>query len=230
MSDKPNERKRALRPRDAATLVLTRRLRGNLCVLMGQRHSGHVFMPDRYVFPGGRVDRADHHARPATPLRDVVAQHLQKSATPGKAQALALAAIRETFEETGLILGKPLNGAAPRTAGPWRAFYDAGYAPALDGLDYICRAITPPYRPRRFNARFFAANGDRVEGKIDGSGELLHLDWIPVKKAMDLPLPNITKYVLENLEALTAARESGKRRGKVPFYRYEYGKHVMSHE
>ncbi len=49
-----------IRPKDAATIILVRRQRRKLYVLMGMRHSRHAFMPDRYVFPGGRVDRADH--------------------------------------------------------------------------------------------------------------------------------------------------------------------------
>src|SRR5216684_3737927 len=92
-----------LRPRDAATLILVRE-RGRIPeVLMGCRDAKHAFMPNRYVFPGGRVDKADAHVPIATPLDRHVKARLLKAATAQRAQALGVAAVRETFEETGLI-------------------------------------------------------------------------------------------------------------------------------
>ena len=226
MSETAEARRRAARPRDAATLVLYRRDGGGLRVLMGQRGSGHKFMPDRYVFPGGRIDRADYHVAPAAPLQPRVEAILARSAGPAKARALALAAVRETFEETGLIVGRRLGRAPGRVPEAWREFFAAGFGPALDRLEYFTRAVTPPYRPIRFNARFFMAEADELDGELKGSGELLHLDWLPVAQARELPLPNITKYVLENLEQLV--EERGRR--SVRLYRYLYGRHVMSEE
>jgi 8-oxo-dGTP pyrophosphatase MutT (NUDIX family) len=226
MSETVEPRRRAVRPRDAATLVLYRREGGELRVLMGQRSSGHKFMPDRYVFPGGRIDRADYQVAPATPLHPRVEANLARSAGPAKARALALAAVRETFEETGLIIGRRTDAAPPRVPEAWRPFYQTGFAPALDGLEYFTRAVTPPFRPIRFNARFFMAPADEVAGELKGSGELLYLDWLPVGKAKELPLPNITKYVLEHLHRLVEERE----RRSVRLYRYLYGKHVLSDE
>jgi 8-oxo-dGTP pyrophosphatase MutT (NUDIX family) len=226
MSEVVEARRRAARPRDAATLVLYRRNGDELRVLMGQRSSGHKFMPDRYVFPGGRVDRADYHVAPATPLAPRVEENLLRSARNAKARALALAAVRETFEETGLIIGQKLAAQPKRVPDAWREFFATGHAPALDGLEYFTRAVTPPFRPIRFNARFFMAEAHEITGELKGSGELLFLDWLPVEKAKELPLPNITKYVLEHLEKLIAERD----RRSVRLYRYLYGKHVLADE
>ncbi len=226
MSEVAEARRRAARPRDAATLVLYRQNGGELRVLMGQRSAGHKFMPDRYVFPGGRIDRADYHVEPATPLAPRVESNLARSAGPQKARALALAAVRETFEETGLVIGRKLTTTPRRVPESWREFFATGHAPALDGLEYFTRAVTPPFRPIRFNARFFMAEADEISGELKGSGELLYLDWLPVEKAKELPLPNITKYVLEHLQHLIAERD----RRSVRLYRYLYGKHVLGEE
>src|SRR5258708_7886916 len=88
-----------VRPRDAATLILIRRDGSAPQVLMGRRHGGHDFMPDKWVFPGGRIDRSDFRAPHATPLRRDVAARLEKTTSPSRARALAMAAVRETFEE-----------------------------------------------------------------------------------------------------------------------------------
>lgn len=229
MTSSRNRSGRAARPRDAATLVLLRLVNGSPRVLMGQRHSGHKFMPDQYVFPGGRVDRADHYARPATPLSDRVAGLLQRSASPRRAQALALAAVRETFEETGLILGKPM--ARPKhTSRAWAEFYDTGFGPALDGLEYVTRAVTPPFRPMRFDARFFLAIDPELGGDLGGSGELLDLDWIPISKAKELQIPTIQERVLGSVEEFLAAPEAWRRRRAVPRYRMLHGRRVVETE
>ncbi len=104
---------RAVRPRDAATLILVRNDGASPRVLMGQRHANHKFMPNKFVFPGGRVDPADSRIRPVEDLRPEVARLLlsRMRGTPSenRARALALAAIRETFEETGLAVGRSIG-------------------------------------------------------------------------------------------------------------------------
>ena len=104
---------KAVRPRHAATLIVLRRDGPKPRVLMGRRHGGHDFMPDKWVFPGGRIDRADFRAPFATDLRPEVAARLARTAPPVRVRALALAAVRETFEEVGLLLARP----APPRAG-----------------------------------------------------------------------------------------------------------------
>ena len=95
-------------PRDASTLILLDRSGAEPKVLMGKRHDRHVFMPGAYVFPGGRVDAIDRKMPVAAALDPRAEQKLMahiKRPSAAKAHALALAAIRETFEETGLLLG-----------------------------------------------------------------------------------------------------------------------------
>lgn len=220
---------RAVRPRDAATLILLRRIRGTPCVLMGQRHSRHKFMPDQYVFPGGRIDRADHYAKAATPLAPRVSALLQRATSASRARALAMAAVRETFEETGLILGRPMQ--TPKRASPaWARFYATGHGPALDGLEYLTRAVTPPFRPMRFNARFFLAEVDEIEGTLGGSGELVDLGWIPISEAKALPIPNIQALVLAHVEDYLQAPEAWRRRDGVPRYRMLHGRRIADTE
>ena len=219
----------SIRPRDAATLVLLKRHGGVPRVLMGQRHKSHKFFPDAYVFPGGRVDRADSFVKPATPLPAHTALKLAKTLSPPRARAMALAAVRETFEETGLVIGQPAKVEA-RVPPAWREYFATGHAPALDGLWYICRAITPPFRPIRFNARFFLADADKVEGTLNGSGELLYLDWLPIPDALKLNLPGITKTVLEMVGAIEGDIATWAAGRDVPCYRTVHGQRVLEHE
>lgn len=230
MSENEQRPSRAVRPRDASTLVLLRTVRGKRCVLMGQRHSSLKFFPDSYVFPGGRIDRADHYVEPATPLHRDVAEILERSASPRRARALALTAVRETFEETGMILGEKLTNGQARAPGGWQEFFDTGYAPALNGLEYIHRAVTPPFRPIRFNARFFLADGEHLHGNLNGSGELVNLDWLPVEKAKGMNIPAITKYVLEQAEKIVAAPEQWRKNRKVPVFRHLHGRRHITDE
>ena len=76
-----------LRPKDAATLVLIKNSGAVPEVLLGQRHGGHAFMPNRYVFPGGRVDPSDSRVVPATSLTQDVARRLEKNCSPARARA-----------------------------------------------------------------------------------------------------------------------------------------------
>ena len=185
-----------VRPRHAATLILLRRDGPRLRVLMGRRHGGHDFMPDKWVFPGGRVDRGDFRAPFATDLRPDVAARLGKTASPARARALALAAVRETFEEVGLLLARP----APKRpgSGPWRTFLEQGALPDLAALDFVARAVTPPMSPKRFDARFFMAGAERLislERQAD-CGELDEIAWLELAEALALDLPSVTRFVL----------------------------------
>lgn len=221
---------RSLRPRDAATLMLVRRPeKGEAArVLLGQRHRAHAFMPNRYVFPGGRVDPGDHRVAAATPLRGDVRERLERAATPARARALAVAAIRETFEETGLMVAAPM-AEAPARRGAWPAFAEHGLGPALGALDYLYRAVTPPGRPRRFNARFFLAGAEHARGELNGGGELLDLRWVGLDEALGLPLPNVTQSVLKLLAAHVADPPPPGPR-PVPRFRSVHGRFVFDSE
>lgn len=213
------------RPKDAATLILTRVRKGAPEVLMGRRAPGHVFMASKWVFPGGRVERADPSAAFATDLADADAIRLNREVSPRRARALALAAVRETFEETGLLLAEPAPPAS--VAGPWREFRAVGALPDLAALRYIARAVTPPGRSRRFDARFFMADAAALlhPEPTAGSGELDEIAWLPLDDARAVDLPAITRFVLgEVSDRLTHPERP------LPFVRMVRGKHVIEHQ
>ncbi|HEY0107694.1 MAG TPA: NUDIX hydrolase [Rhizomicrobium sp.] len=216
-----------LRPKDAATLVLVRRGADGARVLMGRRHGDMAFMANKYVFPGGRVDPGDMRLRVASELRPEVAARASLGVGPIRARALALAAIRETFEETGILIGEPAD-TVPRTrASAWAKFFAHKVVPRLDGLELIARAITPPGRTRRFDARFFLADAGAIAREIDVSQneELLVPAWLTLAEARALDLPNITRTVLGEVEA----RLAGEHDRPVPFFRFRRGKTAVAH-
>ncbi len=213
-----------LKPKDAATLLI---IRGGEEVLMGVRSARHAFMPNKYVFPGGRVDRADGLVPRPIDLRPDVAAKLERGApSANRARALAMAAVRETFEEAGMILGA--EHAPIRTGSPhWKPFYATGFVPALDKLEYIARAITPPGRPRRFDTRFLMVDADHLRGDIAGSGELLNLNWVKLKEAQSLDLPNITRLIIEIARRRIDDGEHLKDDSMVPFVRTVKRRHII---
>jgi 8-oxo-dGTP pyrophosphatase MutT (NUDIX family) len=172
---------RAVTPRHAASLILWRQGSGEPEILMGMRHAKHKFMPSVLVFPGGRVDRADHGVKALTELRPETEALLRHRAKPSLARALGVAAARELLEETGLTLGERKGE---------RLLADLG------ALDYLCRAVTPPTRAMRFNARFLLAPAEAVRGEIGGSGELEKLGWYALPRALEAQLADITRKIL----------------------------------
>lgn len=216
---------RALRPRDAATLIVVERQGPAARVLMGKRHEAHMFMPGKFVFPGGRIEAADRRMSAAGALDPNVEEKLNarvRRPSPGFARAIALAAIRETFEETGLAIGVSDCG-SPESAPPgaWTRFAATGVYPALDAIDFLARAITPPGRPKRFDARFLVIDArfiaKRVEGAVHSRAELVELVWTPLDEARRLDLPEITRRTLDDLaEALGSGLDKQRPR---PFYR-----------
>lgn len=194
---------KAARPRDAATLIL---VRGGREVMMGQRAKGHVFMPDKWVFPGGRVDPGDARARALCELNASVEALLRAGGQVRRPpRAFALAAVRETREEAGLVLGDERG-------------------PDLSKLQFVARAITPPYRPRRFDARFFLADAAEVlaHDEPEAGEELLHTRWFSLDEAEALDLPSITRFVLKEVRT----RLSGEAIDP-PFLRWSRGSHTL---
>lgn len=224
-----------VRPKDAATLILVDRSQKTSKVLLGKRHHKHVFMPGKFVFPGGRTEPNDRLMPIAKPLhKDVEDRLMREVVQPSavKARALALAAIRETFEETGLLLGAKHNGARAAPEGPWAEFAKTGFYPDLSVLHFVARAITPPGRPRRFDARFFSVDASSIAHKIDNvvhaDAELVELVWVPIEEARKLDLPTITTIVLQELEARVEAGFGHDL--PVPFYRKPhdpYGRELL---
>ncbi|PVA09284.1 DNA mismatch repair protein MutT [Pelagivirga sediminicola] len=190
--------------RDAATVIALRDDGVEKHVLMGQRGAAAAFMPSKFVFPGGAVDPGDTAVPLAAPLPPLCADRLQEASAPGLAGALAAAAIRELWEESGLIIGRPGAWSCP-VPGDWAAFAERGYVPDAGALQFVFRAITPPGRPRRFDARFFLIDADQIAGDPDdfsaASEELSHLQWIPLSQARRFDLPFITEVVLAEIAA-----------------------------
>ncbi|WP_096786329.1 NUDIX domain-containing protein [Rhodobacter sp. CZR27] len=202
------------RVRPAATVILLRQGASGPEVLMGMRGAGAAFMPSKFVFPGGAVDSEDARV----PLARLPAPECCRRldlADPG-AHALAAAAIRELWEETGLPLGVPGDWDAPEG---WRDFAARGLLPDGAALRFIFRAITPPGRPRRFDARFFLADAARISGDPEdfsrACDELSHLHWLPLAEARRLDLPFITEVVLAEVAALASGADDA---AGVPFF------------
>jgi len=198
---------RAVRPKNAATMILIRRDGPEPRVLLGRRNSRHNFMPGMWVFPGGRLDRADHRVAAASDLRPDVQAVFDAHLRPGLGRALALAAVRETWEEAGLLMARP---APPRpAAGPWREFLGQGAQPDIAALDIVARAITPPTIAKRFDTWFLMAEADRLmslERQAD-CGELDQIVWTGFDEALDLKLPNVTRFVLGEARARLSDRD-----------------------
>ena len=197
--------------RDAATVILMRRLPEGPAVLMGMRGERAVYMPSKYVFPGGAVDAGDAMAPMADGLpllsRDRLAQEPRANAAVN-AHALAAAALRELAEETGLLIGR---GEGP--ASSWPGYAERGLSPDASHLHFVFRAITPPGRPRRFDARFFLADAACLSNDADdfsaACDELSHLHWVPLSEARALNLPFITEVVLAEIAELAALSGDG---------------------
>ena len=178
--------------------MLVRPDAGGPAVLMGLRGAGHRFMPNRLVFPGGSVDPGDAGSAAASEPPQATVVHLLRNAAPGLARGLAAAAARELAEETGLSLGDP---------------------PALGVLDYLCRAVTPPGQPIRFDARFFVADADHAHGELSGSGELEGLRWYGLGEVLELELALVTREVLGQLQVwLDMTPDERTRRTRTPVF------------
>jgi 8-oxo-dGTP pyrophosphatase MutT (NUDIX family) len=189
----------AVRPRDAATLIVIRRDGLKPRLLMGRRNRGHDFMPGRWVFPGGRIDRSDYRVPHAGALKPETERRLRHGATESRAKALALTAIRETFEETGLLLAKAAHP-TPR-AGHWGPFLAQGALPNLTPLDLVIRAMTPPGYAKRFDTRFLVAPAEALltlEPQAD-CGELDEIAWLDIDEALGLDLISVTRFVLRDI-------------------------------
>lgn len=170
-------------------------------------------MPGVYVFPGGRVEWQDrrpsgfpeHLAEPPPGLD----RHTERGLV-----RFARTALRETFEETGLLLAREGRACGPLTGPPWEAFAAAGLRPAFEGLRLVARATTPADRPIRFHTRFFLAEGELLQGEIKGDGELEDLGWIPIAELDAWPVRLVTRLVLS--EAL--AHRTDHRRKAASFW------------
>ena len=220
-----------VKPRDAATLILVDRSERVPKVLLGRRHERHRFMPGKFVFPGGRIEPSDRTMRYAAPLNERhlqrLMQHVQRP-NLAKAASYALAAVRETHEETGIMLGAPTDKQIAAPSETWAPFAKAGILPDLSKIHFIGRAITPPNRKLRFDSRFFAAETSAIARRDDGfvgpDKELVELVWMPITEASRLDMPGITAVALEELQDRIASGMSFDH--PAPLYRMLHKKFV----
>jgi 8-oxo-dGTP pyrophosphatase MutT (NUDIX family) len=219
-----------VKPQDAATLILMRdanRARDGFEILMVRRHTRSAFMPGAYVFPGGRIEAADHTREAERICHGLSSKQAQDIITgthpPEKALAFFVAAIRETFEEAGILL-------AYRAIPDFVAFDEdektrfTKYRKevrkdpfsfitiidkeelklATEKLFYFARWITPEISPIRFDARFFVAAVPAKQEALEDEFETTAHMWISPKKVLKeqkrgLPVPFAT---LSNITVL----------------------------
>jgi 8-oxo-dGTP pyrophosphatase MutT (NUDIX family) len=233
-NDKEADHHPYTKPRDAATLILIDRTGPVPKVLVGRRHDKVVFMPGKFVFPGGRVDKTDHRVPVAAAIPAALEANLFKGSpktSASRARSLAIAAIREACEETGLCLGRKVEGKAPRLdgqlEGPWAPFAEAGLLPDPSGLFLIARAITPPGRIKRFDTRFFTADASTITHRVDGvihpDAELIELVWVELGSKPLADLHQMTGNVLGELEKRLATGPL-RHDAPVPFYHFYDGR------
>lgn len=217
----------AVKPRDAATLILVDKAGDRPRFLMGRRSKGHGFMPGVFVFPGGAVEPGDIEIAPRFPLDpDAHARlHAASDLDATTLAALPLAAIRETFEETGLIFGSLRSLEHPPHN--WSRFAAGSVSPRSEALVPVARAITPPGYPVRYDARFFAADAMHIADprhELGGeSDELEDLGWYDALELESLPLAQITRRILRDVESRLLEATLFDPRQKMPFYRVENG-------
>ena len=206
--------------RDAATVILLRKKDTNNYVLMGQRGENAVFMPSKYVFPGGAVDQQDAEVELAGYLTERTSNLLVSHSKNNISKSLSVAAIRELWEEAGLRLCKKVLKMENMPEG-WEDFCVGNNLPDASNLQFVFRAITPPGRPRRFDARFFLCKAETVHGNLDdfsaASTELNHLHWIDINEVNNLSLPFITEVVLNEVREIMKFGENKK---GVPFFKH----------
>ncbi len=220
-------------PKHAATIILIRQDGPEPRVLMGQRGKAASFMPSKFVFPGGGLDASDTALETEFLSHpddiDALKAHADAAISPA---SLALAAVRELWEETGLAFGRPDARAQNLTSDDesWVTFFAEGLVPATDVLRFVFRAITPPTRSKRFDARFFLADASDLAGDIEdlsrASGELSHLSWLTLPEARALDLPFITEVVLAEVEARLRTPDAAR---PTPFFHHDDGRSYMDH-
>ena len=224
----------AVRPREAATLIIVRQ-GSEPKVLMGKRAASHAFMPNKFVFPGGRLDLIDQRlnvpSELSAPVIDRLQKETRKSVSHHKLRGLALAAIRETYEETGLIIGRKTAQKLTTINPVWQSYFDHGVEPPLDKMDFIARAITPTYRTRRFDTRFFMVFDEFIQTDPDdmvkASGELLDLHWLTLSETQKLDLPTITRWIIDMVEQRLTLKREAQLQAPATYVRFANGKPLI---
>jgi len=225
-----------MKPRDAATLIVVDR-EGPPRILMGRRRPSQIFLPDKFVFPGGRADKTDRMVPTSDELNErckakLLVDMKGSGPSPQRARGLALAALRETYEEAGLLIGKKAGASGvgldtrknATDLGTWHQYFAEEDTPALTPLTFIARAITPPGRTRRYDTRFFLVDASHVAKRVKPpDDELRDLGWFTMDELRRLDVPNITRAVIEDVNEYLGAEAGSKVDWPVPFYYFKSG-------
>lgn len=228
------------RPRDAATLVIVDRSFAEPKVLMGQRRSGQVFMPNKFVFPGGRVDDEDRNIKAGNPLDQQTMRQLlhdmKGNPSAQRAHGIAIAALRETYEEAGIVIGTNRTQSPDRndsgtsetkntsTVENLPGYAAEGLQPDLANLRFFARAITPPGRTRRYDTRFFTIDAKKISQQVPPpDDELRNLDWFSRRELDRLDLPDITRRILSELNAREIELNAGRTAPPAPYFFFKSG-------
>ena len=191
-------------------------------------------MPNKFVFPGGRLDLADQRLQVRGTLHSAVLTRLRKATRKDvadrKLRGLALAAIRETFEETGVVIGRETKARCTTRHPAWLQYFQHGVEPPLESMDFIARAITPAYRTRRFDTRFFMIHDEFIYGDPEhvarASGELNEIHWLTFAEARDLDLPAVTRWAIDIVEERLQLSRDVQLKQAAPFVRFSRGNAV----
>jgi 8-oxo-dGTP pyrophosphatase MutT (NUDIX family) len=203
MNDVVEAKPQAVRARDAASLILLRGAGRDLELLVGRRPLSVRFMPGVYVFPGGAVDAED--ARPWQ-------TEIDEGFFPPRLMRCARAALRETWEESGVFFGRAETAPATLQSANLvaEAYAAAGVAAAFDRLTYIGRAITPARVFRRFNTRFFLGHGDNAIGEPRSTDELEDVRWHPIGRHPLEPFRDVSQFMLARAVAVYGGNDSSQ--------------------
>ena len=209
--------------RDAASLIIIDESPSMPRVLLGRRRSDQVFLPNKYVFPGGRVEREDGTVPTldelSAPEIDKLLTDVEETLTLAHVRGFPLAAIRETYEETGILIGEVSSTPATEEDTLWQHFLYENVYPRLEPLFFFARAITPPGRPRRYDTRFFCVDSKHIAKKSKPrDNELRDITWFTVEDACKLETANITRIILTELAGWLNLSPCDRKQAPAPFF------------
>jgi 8-oxo-dGTP pyrophosphatase MutT (NUDIX family) len=224
----------AANPRPASTVVVLRDAPAGPEAFMVRRHEATAFMGGAHVFPGGRVDAADRDADPSWCDGLDRAEQQIPGVPPADARAYHVAAVRELFEEAGVLLARASGGAFVPLAGAdvharfreYRTEVHAdatslraiaareGLRLALDALVLFAHWVTPPIDTRQFDTRFFLCRVPPDQVPAHDETETTHSCWLTPSEAIrqaeagSIVLPPPTWTTLRELEPLRSVDDA----------------------
>ncbi len=214
-------------PKDASSLIILKKSKKSIEVLMGRRPKTSRFMPGIYVFPGGGLEKIDYSIKTTNVLHDSISKEKLKARSSSHTKALVMASIRETAEETGLMLaskGKIKIKKEKILNNGWLNFYKNNYEPAIDKILYLGRAITPSTLKIRFHARFFLSEEKYFKGSLTSTSELEELSWVPLEDTKKLQCADVTEFMISELIKLKGEYNKLAEPQNRPMFTWKNGK------